>query len=60
MWLRQTHSTRVDRYQLGLFRPAYSADARRTVPVDHSVIDSFQPASKDDVNDLVIGRLGEP
>jgi hypothetical protein len=43
-----------------MFRPAYSDDARRTVPVGHSVIDSFQPASADDVNDLVIGRLGEP
>jgi hypothetical protein len=59
-WLRQTHSTRVGPYQLGMFRPEYSDDARRMVPVDHSVIDSFQPASSADLNDLVIGRLGEP
>jgi hypothetical protein len=59
-WLRETHSTRVGQYQLGMFRPEYSVDARRTVPVDHSVIDSFQPASSEDVNDLVVGRLGEP
>jgi hypothetical protein len=59
-WLRQTHSTRVGPYQLGIFRPEYSDDARRTVPVDHSIIDSFQLASSDDLNDLVIGRLGEP
>jgi len=59
-WLRQTHSTRVGPYQLGMFRPEYSGDARRMVPIGHSVIDSFQPASSDDLNDLVIGRLGEP
>ncbi len=59
-WLRQTHSTRVGPYQLGMFRPEYSNDARRTVPVAHAVIDTFQPASPDDLNDLVIGRLGEP
>jgi hypothetical protein len=59
-WLRQTHSTRVGPYQLGMFRPEYSDDARRTLPVEHSVIDSFQPASSDDLNDLAVGRLGEP
>jgi hypothetical protein len=59
-WLRETHSTRVAQYQLGIFRPEYSDDARRTVPVGQSVIDSFQPASSDDVNNLVVGRLGEP
>jgi len=59
-WLRQTHSTRAGAYQLGMFRPEYSDGARRTVPVDHSVIDSFQPASSDDLNNLVVGRLGEP
>jgi hypothetical protein len=59
-WLRETHSTRVGQYRLGMFRPEYSDDARRTVPVGHSVIDSFQPASPDDVSNLVLGRLGDP
>jgi len=59
-WLRETHSTRVGQYRLGMFRPEYSDDARRTVPVGHSVTDSFQPASSDDVSNLVLGRLGEP
>jgi hypothetical protein len=59
-WLHETRSTRVGPYQLGMFRPEYSGDARRVVPVDHSVIDSFRPASSDDLNDLVIGHLGEP
>jgi hypothetical protein len=58
-WLRQTHALRIGRYQVGVFRPGYSRDARRTVPEGHSVTDTFQPASAEDLDALVVGRLGE-
>ena len=58
-WLRQTHALRIGRYQVGVFRPGYSKDARRTVPEGHSVTDTFQPASAEDLDALVVGRLGE-
>jgi hypothetical protein len=59
-WLRQTHALRVGAYEIGMFRPEYSGDARRTVPVSHSVADTFRAVSADDLDDLVVGRLGEP
>jgi hypothetical protein len=58
-WLRQTHALRVGAYQVGMFRPEYSGEARRTVPVSHSVADTFRAVSADDLDDLVVGRLGE-
>jgi hypothetical protein len=58
-WLRQTHALRIGRYQVGVFRPRYSSDARRTVPEGHSVTDTFQAASAEDLDALVVGRLGE-
>jgi hypothetical protein len=58
-WLRQTHALRIGRYQVGVFRPGYSGDARRTVPMGHSVADTFQAASAEDLDALVVGRLGE-
>ena len=58
-WLRQTHALRIGRYQVGVFRPGYSNDARRTVPEGHSVTDTFQAASAEDLDALVVGRLGE-
>jgi hypothetical protein len=59
-WLRQTHALRVGAYEVGMFRPEYSGDARRTVPVSHSVSDTFRAVSADDLDDLSVGRLGEP
>jgi hypothetical protein len=59
-WLRQTHALRVGAYEVGMFRPEYSGDARRTVPVSHSVADTFRAVSADDLDDLIVGRLGEP
>ena len=58
-WLRQTHALRIGRYQVGVFRPGYSSDARRTVPEGHSVTDTFRAASAEDLDALVVGRLGE-
>jgi hypothetical protein len=58
-WQRQTHALRIGRYQLGVFRPGYSNDARQTVPEGHSVTDTFQAASAEDLDALVVGRLGE-
>lgn len=58
-WLHQTHALRIGRYQLGVFRPGYSSDARRTVPESHSVTDTFRSASPEDLDALVVGRLGE-
>jgi hypothetical protein len=58
-WLHQTHALRVGRYQVGVFRPGYSSEARRTVPKSHSVTDTFQTASAEDLDALVVGRLGE-
>jgi hypothetical protein len=58
-WLQQTHALRIGRYQVGVFRPAYSSDARRTVPEPHSVTDTFRAASSEDLDALVVGRLGE-
>jgi len=59
-WLRQTHTLHVGAYDVGVFRPEYSRDARRTVPAFHSVADTFRTASADDLNSLIVGRLGEP
>lgn len=58
-WLHQTHALRVGGYQLGVFRPDYSGDARRTVPGPHSVTDTFRAVSGEDLDALVVGRLGE-
>ena len=58
-WLRQTHALRIGQYQVGVFRPGYSSDARRTVPQGHSVTDTFHAASAEDLDALVVGRLGE-
>jgi hypothetical protein len=43
-----------------MFRPDYSRDARRMVPASHSLADTYRTASTDDLDDLVVGRLGEP
>jgi hypothetical protein len=59
-WLRQTHALQVGGYEVGLFRPSYSRDARRTVPAFHSVADTFRTVSPDDLDALIVGRLGEP
>jgi len=58
-WLHQTHALRVGRYQVGVFRPGYSSEARRTVPQPHSVADTFRAAAAEDLDALVVGRLGE-
>ena len=58
-WLRQTHALRIGRFQVGVFRPGYSSDARRMVPEGHSVTDTFHAASAEDLDALVVGRLGE-
>jgi hypothetical protein len=59
-WLRQTHARHVGEYDVGMFRPDYSRDARRTVPASHSVADTFRGVSTDDLDALTVGRLGEP
>jgi hypothetical protein len=59
-WLRQTHAVHVGGYEVGMFRPGYSRDARRTVPAFHSVADTFRTGSPDDLDALIVGRLGEP
>jgi hypothetical protein len=59
-WLRQTHALEVGGYEVGMFRPGYSRDARRTVPTFHSVADTFRTVSPDDLDALIVGRLGEP
>jgi hypothetical protein len=59
-WLRQTHATQIGGYDVGMFRPEYSRDARRTVPASHSVADTFRRVSTDDLDALIVGRLGEP
>jgi hypothetical protein len=43
-----------------MFRPEYSRSARRTVPAFHSVADTYRTASMDDLDVLLVGRLGEP
>jgi hypothetical protein len=59
-WLRQTHALHVGAYDVGVFRPEYSRDARRTVPASHSVADTYRTVSTDDLDALIVGRLGEP
>jgi hypothetical protein len=59
-WLRQTHARHVGEYDVGMFRPDYSRDARRTVPASHSVVDTYRAVSTDDLDALTVGRLGEP
>jgi hypothetical protein len=59
-WLRQTHAVQIGGYDVGMFRPDYSRDARRTVPAAHSVADTFRSVSADDLDALIVGRLGEP
>ncbi len=59
-WLRQTHAHTVGGYRLGMFRPGYSREQMHTVPVSHSVADTFQEVTADDLDALVVGRLGEP
>ena len=59
-WLRQTHALHVGGYDIGMFRPEYSRSARRTVPAFHSVADTYRTASMDDLDVLLVGRLGEP
>jgi hypothetical protein len=56
-WLRQTGALRAGQFQLGMLQPA---DARSRAPAEHSIADSFQPASADELNALTVGRLGEP
>jgi hypothetical protein len=59
-WLRQTHAPGAGTYRLGLFRPDYSREEMHTVPVSHSIAETFQEVSADDLDALVVGRLGEP
>jgi hypothetical protein len=60
MWLQQTHATRAGEYQLGMFRPGYSREPQHTRPADNSLIDTFRPVSPEDLDALMVGRLGEP
>jgi hypothetical protein len=57
-WIRQTGALRAGQYRLGMFQPA--DEERPPVPVEHSIADSFHPASVRELNALVVGRLGEP
>jgi hypothetical protein len=59
-WLRQTHAAHVGVYDLGMFRPGYSRDSLHTVPTAHTIEDTFRAVSADDLDALVVGRLGEP
>jgi hypothetical protein len=60
LWLRQTHATHAGRYQLGLFRPEYSRQPQNTRPAEGSLVNTFQPVSADDLDALIVGRLGQP
>ena len=59
-WLRQTHASHIGPYELGMFRPGYSRESLRTLPQNHAVADTFRAVSADDLDALVVGRLGEP
>jgi hypothetical protein len=56
-WLRQTGALRAGQFQLGMLQPA---NGQSPAPVEHSIADSFHPASVDELNALTVGRLGEP
>jgi hypothetical protein len=43
-----------------MFRPGYSRDSLHTVPTAHTIEDTFRAVSADDLDALVVGRLGEP
>jgi hypothetical protein len=57
-WLRQTGALRAGQYQLGILQLV--GEERSPVPLEHSVAESFHPASVDELSALSVGRLGEP
>jgi hypothetical protein len=59
-WLHATHATQIAGYDVGLFRPGYSRDELRTLPEPHALADTFRTATADDLDALLVGRLGEP
>jgi hypothetical protein len=59
-WIRATRSTRIDGYQLGLFRGEGREPLRPLVPVDVAATGTFQPLAPEGVSQLRIGPLGEP
>lgn len=59
-WLRQTHAVHIAGYDVGLFKPGYSREQLRTLPEPHALADTFRTATADDLETLLVGRLGEP
>jgi hypothetical protein len=59
-WIRQTDATRVSRYQLGVFEPESLEDEPRVVPTDRAIMDSFRPASPEELTSLTVGMLAVP
>jgi hypothetical protein len=59
-WLQQVGGAAAGKYSLGLFTPADPDDKGRILPLDTSIMDTFQPISADEIALLKVGEIDKP
>jgi hypothetical protein len=59
-WLQQVGGATAGKYGLGLFTPANTNEKGRILPLDTSIMDTFQPISADDIALLKVGEIDKP
>jgi hypothetical protein len=59
-WLQQVGGTAAGKYSLGLFTPANPNEKERILPLDTSIMDTFQPIAADDSALLKVGEIDKP
>ena len=59
-WLQQVGGTAAGKYSLGLFTPANPNEKERILPLDTSIMDTFQPIAADDIALLKVGEIDKP
>lgn len=59
-WLQQVGGTTAGKYSLGLFIPASPNEKGHILPIDNSVMDTFQPIAADEIALPKVGEIDKP
>lgn len=56
-WLQQAGGAAAGKYSVGLFTPANPSEKGHILPLDTSIMDTFQPIAADDIALLKVGEI---
>jgi hypothetical protein len=59
-WLQQVGGAAAGKYTLGLFTPANPNEKGRILPLDKSIMDTFEPIAADEIALLKVGEIDRP